>query len=678
MRKLLIALCSLFFANLALAQTAVIVTVADDIGSPLTGINVYAFDGTAYTGNSDATDASGLANFSLVDGSYRFRADYNGTQYFSSASNHCTTPGCTAVNIQIPRAVAVSVTSSTGGPEVGRTVYAFNGSAYAGKSAVTNASGVATLQLLSGDYRFRIDKNGTQFFTSASNHCTTPGCLAAAYEIPESITVTVTSGGAGDAGLTVYAFNGSTYAGKSALTNASGEAVFTLLPGDYRFRIDKAGTQYFTDTANHCSAPGCSAVSFDIPAQVSVNVTSSAGGPEAGLTVYAFNGATYANKSAVTNSSGVASFTLLAGDYRFRIDKNGTQYFTDTNNHCPIPGCNSTNFEIPENVDVTVTSSSSGVEAGLTVYAFDGSTYANKSAVTDVNGVAVFTLLAGDYRFRVDKNGTQYFTDSVNHCSAPGCSAASLEIPESITVNVTSSGGGFEAGLTVYAFDGSTYANKSAVTDVNGVATFTLLSGDYRFRIDKNGTQFFTDTVNHCSAPGCTSVSYEIPENVVVTVSSSGGGFESGLTVYAFDEGVYVGKSAVTDVNGLAGFTLLPGNYRFRVDKNGTQYFSDVVNHCATPGCTNVAVEVPESITVNVSNDAGGVEPGLTVYAFDETVYANKSAVTDANGNAQFTLLAGNYRFRTDKGSILAVQQITVPCRVVHQSRKYFRHRSRR
>ncbi|NKB33807.1 MAG: hypothetical protein GKR91_11980 [Pseudomonadales bacterium] len=649
MRTILVGLLFLMSSALSFAQTTVSVNVTDDLGTALAGLNVYAFDGTAYTGNSAVTDASGIGSLSLADGSYRFRVDYNGTQYFSQAGNHCTTPGCTSINVQVPRPVAVTVTSSGGGVEAGLNVYAFDGSTYSGKSSVTDAAGVANLQLLDGNYRFRIDKNGTQFYTGAVNHCAAPGCAAVAYEVPESVTVTVTTGGAPEEGLNVYGFDGTTYSGKSGVTDANGEAVLTLLPGDYRFRIDKAGTQFFTDDVNHCSVPGCNAANLDLPMQIMVNVTSSAGGPESGLNVYAFDNTTYSGKSAVTDVSGIATFTLPVGDYRFRIDKNGTQFYTDDVNHCTAPGCTSVDYEIPEDITVTVSSSAGGFESGLNVYAFDGTTYSGKSGVTDANGEAVFTLLPGDYSFRIDKNGTQFFTDDVNHCSAPGCTVASLEIPENVVVTVTSSGGGFEAGLNVYAFDGSTYSGKSAVTDGNGQATFTLLPGDYRFRIDKSGTQFFTDDVNHCTAPGCTAVSFEIPENVVVTVTSSGGGFEVGLNVYAFNGTTYSGKSAVTDASGEATFTLDPGDYRFRIDKNGTQFFTDSVNHCTAPGCTAVSYEVPESVQVTVMSSGGGFEEGLNVYAFDGTTYSGKSGVTDVNGIASLTLLLGNYRFRIDK-----------------------------
>jgi len=59
----------------------------------------YAFDGADYTGYNKTTDASGQATFTLPQGNYRFRADKDGTQYWSGASNHCTVPGCTAVTV---------------------------------------------------------------------------------------------------------------------------------------------------------------------------------------------------------------------------------------------------------------------------------------------------------------------------------------------------------------------------------------------------------------------------------------------------------------------------------------------------------------------------------------------------------------------------------------------------
>ena len=50
-------------------------------------------------------------SFTLPAGDYRFRADYDGVQFWSGGANHCTIPGCLEALVEIPGgAGAVSVT----------------------------------------------------------------------------------------------------------------------------------------------------------------------------------------------------------------------------------------------------------------------------------------------------------------------------------------------------------------------------------------------------------------------------------------------------------------------------------------------------------------------------------------------------------------------------------------
>jgi hypothetical protein len=53
---------------------------------------------------------------------------------------------------------------------------------------------------------------------------------------------------------------------------------------------------------------------------VVVAVEDTSGSPELGLKVYAFDGPTYTSYNKTTDASGQATFTLPAGDYRFRAD----------------------------------------------------------------------------------------------------------------------------------------------------------------------------------------------------------------------------------------------------------------------------------------------------------------------------------------------------------------------
>jgi hypothetical protein len=56
------------------------VTVQDWGGAPLQAVPVYAFFGGSYTGYNKTTNAAGQAVFTLPQGDYRFRADYQGAQ----------------------------------------------------------------------------------------------------------------------------------------------------------------------------------------------------------------------------------------------------------------------------------------------------------------------------------------------------------------------------------------------------------------------------------------------------------------------------------------------------------------------------------------------------------------------------------------------------------------------
>ncbi len=596
--------------------------------------STYTYDaGGRLTALQHATNEKTLSSFD-----YSYDAVGNRTQAIEMVRESPADP-----------TVTVLVASSKGTLLAGKPVYVFNGDTYTGYSKITDANGEATLTLPGGSYRFRVDVDGTQFWSEPRNHCDIPDCADVVMTIPEPVLVTVKdTDGTPMADLNVYAFDGSTYSGFHGKTNENGQVSLRLPHGNYRFRADLNGTQFWSGENNHCTVVVCTMASVTVTLGVTVSVADTGGAPKAGLKVYAFNGATYTGYNGTTNESGQVTFTLPQGSYRFRADFNGTQFWSGVDNHCDLPGCRSAGITVTNGVLVTVLDTDGTPKAGLNVYAFNGSTYTGYSKTTDADGQAVFTLPVGSYRFRADLNGTQFWSGASNHCDIPGCGSASVTVSKPMTVTVLDTDGAPKAGLNVYAFNGSTYTGYSKTTNTDGQAVFTLPLGSYRFRADLNGTQFWSGAANHCDLPGCGSASVTVSKPVTVTVLDTDGAPKAGLNVYAFNGSTYTGYSKTTNTDGQAVFTLPLGSYRFRADLNGTQFWSGASNHCDIPGCGSAQVTVTIPVTVTIQDAGGAPKAGVNVYAFNGSTYTGYSKVSDANGQAVFTLPAGSYRFRAD------------------------------
>ena len=141
------------------------ITVFEGDGQPMVDVPVYVFDGETYTGFNDTTDAEGKVSITLPEGEYRFRADVDGTQFWSGEENHCSVPGCGSVTFTIPLPVLVTVLNTDTEPMAELPVYAFEGETYSGFNGTTDEYGEVTLRLTEGAYRFRADYNSTQFWS---------------------------------------------------------------------------------------------------------------------------------------------------------------------------------------------------------------------------------------------------------------------------------------------------------------------------------------------------------------------------------------------------------------------------------------------------------------------------------------------------------------------------------
>ncbi len=610
--------------------------------NPRENINVYLFTASgAYMNQNLATNSSGQVIFNLPEQPYKVRVDYLGQQFWSDEF----TWQDTAINI--PMAEAEITVTGSGLPLEGVNVYVFTASGtYLNINSPTDTDGKVSFNLPAGPYKFRADYQGSQYWSGEET-------LSA--DLVNSVTVSTGGGnftltvlkGAIDplVGVNCYVFSESgAYLNMTATTDSSGQVSFALADGTYKFRVDHQGHPFWTEVYE---VPTTLSGDFTVPnSDVTITVESVYQTSEAmeGVPVYLFTASgAYMNQNLVTNSSGQVTFNLPEQPYKVRADYLGQQFWSDEFTW------QDTSINIPmAEAEITVTGSGLPLE-GVDVYVFTASgAYLNMNGPTDTDGNVSFNLPAGPYKFRSDYQGNQYWSGE-----------ETLLAYQSNPIALSTGGGTFELtvlkgtsdpheGVNCYVFSESgAYLNMSAATDANGLVSFSLADGTYKFRVDHLGNQFWTDVYE---VPTTLLDNFLIPhQDVTISVLSSFQNNSSpieSVRVYLFTaSGAYMGQNRMTDTSGQVLFSLPDQLYKVRVDYLGNQFWSSEFKSQDT------TVTIPKGgAQVHVSR-SGSAVAGANVYLFTETgSYLNKVNTTDSAGMASFSLPVGSYKFRADEG----------------------------
>ncbi len=102
---------------------------------------------------------------------------------------------------------------------------------------------------------------------------------------------------------------------------------------------------------------GCEEASITVNKPVTITVLDEMNAPYADLSIHAFDGETITGYTATTDANGQATLILPDGNYRFRANLRGTAFWSGTENHCEIPGCETASIGIPggfEQAEVTI------------------------------------------------------------------------------------------------------------------------------------------------------------------------------------------------------------------------------------------------------------------------------------------------------------------------------------
>ncbi|MFH2064494.1 MAG: putative Ig domain-containing protein [Pseudomonadota bacterium] len=565
--------------NVPMAEAEITVT---GTGVSLEGVNVYAFTAAgSYLNLVTASDSSGKVFFLLPAGDYKFRADYQSSQYWSG--NQTLIAGqVNPISISTGGGVlSFSVQKGASDPLVGVNCYVFSeAGSYLNLNATTDSAGLVSFNLADGNYKIRVDYLGYQFWSPvyALN-----ANLFETLTIPhQDVIITVE----GDypttepiAGVQVYLFTETgSYMNQNLTTDASGQVTFSLPEKSYKVRADYRFQQFWSDAFTWSN----SAVNVPM-AETEITVTG-AGIPLEGVNVYAFTAAgAYLNLVAASDSSGKVSFLLPAGDYKFRADYQSSQYWSETQT---LIASQSNPISISTGGGVLSFSVQKGASeplVGVNCYVFsETGSYLNLNATTDSSGLVSFNLADGIYKVRVDYMGYQFWSAVYNKLN--GNISETLAIPhQDVTITVAGDYPATEpiAGIPVYLFtESGTYMNKNLTTDASGQVTFNLPEKSYKVRADYRSYQFWSNAfiwsnttvmINHGQA------------NIHVTRAGIN---VSGAKVYLFSaSGSYLGWNKDTDASGSATFILPNRSFKFRVDENGDQAWSDTIE--IMPGIVN-------------------------------------------------------------------------------------------
>ena len=638
------------------AEPVIPITMADaDItvsggGFPLAGKPVYVYTTTgAYLGLSQTTTVDGQVHFRLPEGDYNFRADHQGSQYWSEDKPlvaHQVNP----VDISTGGG-SFTVTVSRGGgvPLSGVKCYVFVvQDTYLGLYGSTDAEGRIAFDLADGSYRFRIDYLGEQFWTAAA---TVPDTLSIGLDIPhETVAAAVQTGYGSPAGVRVYLFAESgAYLGLNRQTDAAGKAVFNLPVGcKYAFRADILDSRFWSGLTE---IAGGSVHTVSILAgggrlRAVVQEEDAKPLPDVPVYLYGSDGR-YLGLTLLTDAAGVVFFDVPSGNYRLRADYQGYQFWQQ-------------DIEVASDTDTTLTIAHNPVEvtvaglfqdtaqglAGLKVYLYSPTdSYLGVSCTTDAGGKVVFDLPQKDYKVRVDHLGSRYYSGLFNW--------QNVSVAISMTdADLAVTGGGFpQEGQMVYVYsEAGTYLGLSQVTDSGGKVTFRLPAGLYNFRVDHQGSQFWS---------GLRVVETDCANTIVISVG--GGAFTfaveksadvplAGAKCYLFNSsGAYLGLQGATNDLGQVFFDLAEGVVKFRVDHLGYQFWSDDYNTGMTlAGALDLG---QQDVTIMVEGRYLSTAPleGLKVYLFTPAgAYLGQHAVTDGNGQVHFSLPNQDYRVRVD------------------------------
>ncbi|MCP4672579.1 MAG: hypothetical protein GY857_14895 [Desulfobacula sp.] len=466
-------------------------------GLPQSELKVYLFSETGlFLDQYQRTDDSGQVMFRLPEGKYKFRADYEGSQFWSHISE-------LAPDIVNPVDISVGggqfvfqARTDTGDSISGSKCYVFTeNKSYIGLYSATDENGEAFFDLADGIYLFRLDYMGEQFW---SEPITIPDQLSYQMALGHKVAqITVKTKNEIVPNTKVYLFSETNqYLGKYQKTNDNGMVSFLLPVGmKYLFRADVSGTHQWSDLVQISDA-GTNLIDLDAGGgQFMITLQKDDLTPISGIKMYLFTDTgSYTGQYKKTDAAGQVAFEVPDGDFKIRADYRGYQFWTDVE---IITDDRIIDLTLPHyNTQINLKRHYQGAYdplTGIKMYLFNPSgSYLGQYEMTDTDGNVKFSLPDREYKVRADYMGNKFWTEPFQSLDTD------MTIYHGIAQVKVIRSGIPVPNIKTYLFnDNGSYLGQYSSTDENGFAEFTVPANhSYKFRVDVNGQRYWSDSVN--------------------------------------------------------------------------------------------------------------------------------------------------------------------------------------
>ena len=335
---------------------------------------------------------------------HRAQAAISGRAFPFARSRHsgCRTTTRSPGTTHIPSLTytLVKVTIKVG--RAGYLVRVYNGVDGSGSewgNAWSDAAGATTFYLVEGDYGYLVEKNAARsakagFTVARSTDQTLTYTLA-------KLTINV-----GRAGYLVRVYNGtggSAAEWGNAWSDATGNAAFYLVEGDYGYLVEK-NTARSAKTGFTIARGTDQTLTYTL-AKLTINVGDNAGAGRAGYLVRVYNGAGGSGSewgNAWSDANGNTTFFLVEGDYGYLVEKNAAR--SAKASFAVTRGTDQTLAYRLAKITIRVQNSGGQPLAGylVRIYNYGAGEWGN--AWTAANGDAAFYLIEGSYQYQVEKN----------------------------------------------------------------------------------------------------------------------------------------------------------------------------------------------------------------------------------------------------------------------------------